>query len=107
MTHHQPVTYRLLRGCPDDDICPAITDTGEPDALYFIGDPTGPDQFRLPADFAPELPAEHGWAHLAGTEITAGPTLDAHAHRMARHERLYRVPLADIPDALRKAVTPE
>ncbi|NMH96603.1 hypothetical protein [Pseudonocardia acidicola] len=104
--HDRKIEVRVLRGsCADDETCPAITDIGDPAVLYFVGEPTGPGTFRLPASFAPELPAVDGWVHLRGALCSDQALTAAHAGRVADHERLYQVPLHQIPDALRVAVS--
>ncbi len=71
---HQPdpdqIHITVLRGeCGDDKTCPAITDLGDPDYLYFIAEP-----------------------------VTDPNIVSAHAARMAPHERLYRFPRHLIPE---------
>jgi hypothetical protein len=43
--------------------------------------------------------------HLSGELCTDGEIAEAHAGRIAEHERLYRVALDQIPRALQLAVT--
>lgn len=99
------VEVKVLRGeCADDETCPTISDVGDPEALYFIGEPHSGGRFRLPEAFVPEVPAVDGWAYLAGTQSDHNDIYDAHRARIGEGERLYRVELNDIPPALRKAV---
>lgn len=72
MSHHQPaINVTWLRGvCSDDVTCPAITEIDtDPDHLYVIAEP-----------------------------VTDEAVLAAHAHRMAAHERLVRIPKTLAPE---------
>ncbi len=71
MSDRKIVQVTVLRGdsCGDNYSCPAITDIGDPEFLYFIATP-----------------------------VTDPEVLAAHASRMAPHERLYRFPRKHIPE---------
>jgi hypothetical protein len=100
------IEVTVLRGsCADDETCPAITDVGDPGVWYFVAEPASTGRFRLPTSFVPEIPASDDWAYLSGELCTDRVIVKAHVGRIAAHERLYRVPLDQIPCALRLAVT--